>query len=92
MTLENIKRKHAYLSWLASGEFTSKDFDYTIPGRNEGEEAGTMKMGELPQPRINLIISDAKRHLANLERKFPQLKETPRPDKPTTKKEKGSKE
>ena len=30
MTLENLKKQHAHLKWLVSGEFTESDFDYKI--------------------------------------------------------------
>ena len=31
MTLANLKKQHAHLKWLASGEFNERDFDYKIP-------------------------------------------------------------
>ena len=37
MTLENLKKEHAHLKWLASGEFTERDFDYTIHDTNNPE-------------------------------------------------------
>ena len=41
MTLENLKKHHAHLKWLASGDFTERDFDYKIkPSDNPDGKKG----------------------------------------------------
>ncbi len=83
MTLENLKIHHKRLKWLASGEFTERDFDYTIkasenPHGKKGE-AGRMAMGDFSTARRNLIQQDAQRTLNLFEKKYPDFKvgETP---------------
>ena len=77
MTLENLKKHHARLKWLASGEFTERDFDYKIE-RSENEhgdakhkgEGGWCTMGEMSSKRKQLIQQDAQRTLARFEKKY----------------------
>jgi len=94
MTLINLKKHHAHLKWLASGEFTERDFDFKIeasdnPNGNKGE-AGRTSMGDMSGARKNLIQQDAQRTLEIFEKKYPQFisKETPKPKevKPTEEK------
>lgn len=87
MTLENLKKHHAHLKWLVSGEFTERDFDYTIeasdnPNGLKGEK-GRMAMGDMSEARRQLIMQDAKRTLTIFERKYPEFI-----SKPETPKEK----
>ena len=90
MTLENLKKHHARLKWLASGEFTERDFDYTIKATDnplgEKGESGRMTQGDFVnktgQMRKDLIISKAKRSLEIFERKYPALKEVEKPQAP----------
>lgn len=75
MTLENLKKHHAYLVWLASGEFTERDFDYKIAAsentpKGEKEVAGWCTMGEMSSKRKQLIQQDAQRTLARFEKKY----------------------
>ena len=76
MTLENLKKHHARLIWLASGEFTERDFDYKVEKsentpKGEKDIAGWCTMGDFEgTKRKELIISDAKRTLARFERKY----------------------
>lgn len=75
MTLENLKKHHARLVWLASGEFTERDFDYKIAAsentpKGEKEVAGWCTMGEMSSKRKQLIQQDAQRTLARFERKY----------------------
>ena len=96
MTLENLKKHHARLKWLASGEFTERDFDYNIkasdnPNGKKGE-AGRMAMGDFSGARKDLIQQDAQRTLIIFERKYPDFKEKPIEAKPVEKKETKSKE
>jgi len=77
MTLENLKKHHAHLKWLASGEFTERDFDYKIeasdnPNGMKGE-AGRMAMGDMSSERKRLIQQDAQRALGIFESKYPKL-------------------
>lgn len=79
MTLENLKKHHTHLKWLASGEFTERDFDYKIapsdnPNGKKGE-GGHFTMGDMPGKRVQLIKQDAQRTLEILEKKYPGLKE-----------------
>ena len=82
MTFENLKKNHARLKWLASGEFTERDFDYKVdandnPHGDKGE-GGWSTMGEFVnrtgQKRKELIIFKAKRHLEEFEGKYPEFK------------------
>ncbi len=81
MTLENLKKHHARLKWLASGEFTERDFDYTIKATDnplgEKGESGRMTQGDFVnktgQKRKDLIVFKAKRALQIFERKYPTL-------------------
>ena len=100
MTLENLKKHHARLVWLASGEFTERDFDYKIkanPNKNGTEqgEGGWSTMGEFVNKsgakRKELIIFKAKNALKEFEKKYPNFKEEVKPikeeaeEKPKTK-------
>ena len=97
MTLENLKRHHARLKWLASGEFTERDFDYKIE-RSDNEhgdskhkgEGGWCTMGDFEgTKRKELIISDATRTLEIFEKKYDinykpiPKKKTPTPEEIT---------
>ena len=83
MTLENLKKHHARLKWLASGEFTERDFDYTIKATDnplgEKGESGRMTQGDFVnktgQKRKDLIVFKAKRALKIFEEKHPSFKE-----------------
>lgn len=84
MTLENLKKHHARLKWLASGEFKERDFDFEIkssanPNGEKGEK-GWSSMGEMSSERKRLIQSDAKRTLERFLRKYPQFQEEPKPE------------
>lgn len=80
MTLENLKKHHERLKWLASGEFKERDFDFEIKASQnqfgEKGEKGWSSMGEMKPARKNLIQQDAQRHLNIFERKYPEFKET----------------
>lgn len=78
MTLENLKIHHERLKWLASGEFTERDFDFTIkasdnPNGKKGE-GGRTAMGDFTPARKQLIQQDAKRTLEIFEKKYPEFK------------------
>ena len=82
MTFENLKKNHARLKWLASGEFTERDFDYKVdandnPHGDKGE-GGWSTMGEFVnragQKRKELIVFKAKKALAEFEGKYPEFK------------------
>ena len=83
MTLENLKKHHERLKWLASGEFTERDFDYKIKANDNPHgkkgEGGWSTMGDfdnkMGNKRKDLIISDAKRTLKVFEEKYPEFKE-----------------
>ena len=83
MTLANLKKHHARLKWLISGEFTERDFDYKVeandnPHGDKGE-GGWSTMGEFVnkagQKRKELIIFKAKKTLEDFEEKYPEFKE-----------------
>lgn len=81
MTLANLKKHHAWLKYLASGEFTERDFDFTIkasdnPFGKKGE-AGRMSMGDFNTARRNLIKQDAQRTLNLFETKYPEFVSVP---------------
>ncbi|KKK82367.1 hypothetical protein LCGC14_2804090 [marine sediment metagenome] len=83
MTLENLKKNHARLKWLVSGEFTERDFDYTVKANDNPHgkkgEAGRMTMGdfknEAGSKRKELIIFKAKETLERFEKNYPEFKE-----------------
>ena len=83
MTLANLQKHHARLKWLASGEFTERDFDYTIKANDNPHgkkgEAGRMTMGDFVNvagsKRKDLIVFKAKKTLETFERKYPSFKE-----------------
>lgn len=88
MTLANLKKHHARLMFLISGEFTERDFDYTLeandnPNGKKGE-AGRMTMGdfanEFGSKRKDLIISKAKKTLELFESKYPEFKTPSKPE------------
>ncbi len=79
MTLENLKKQHARLIWLASGEFTERDFDYkikaTVNPHGEKGEGGWSSMGEMSSDRKRLIQEDAQETLKIFLRKYPEFEE-----------------
>ncbi len=84
MTLENLKKHHARLKWLASGEFTERDFDYKIAAsentpKGEKEVAGWCTMGEMSSQRKQLIQQDAQRTLIIFLKKYPEFAEKEKP-------------
>lgn len=95
MTLKNLKKHHARLKWLASGEFTERDFDYTIKANEnpngEKGESGRMTQGDFQnktgQMRKELIVFKATKALKIFEVKYPEFKEVkaPVPSKAPTK-------
>ncbi len=102
MTDENLKIHHARLKWLASGEFTERDFDYKIaandnPNGKEKGEGGWSTMGSFENKagnaRKELIMSKAKKALAIFEKNHKEfaVKEVAKPlvpREPTKPKEK----
>ena len=70
MTLANLKKQYKHLNFLIKGEFTAQDFNKEF---GDGEDGGFMHMGKLTTDRINLIISDAKKNLSELLKKYPEL-------------------
>lgn len=93
MTLENLKKHHARLKWLASGEFKERDFDFELKAgdnpHGEKGEKGWSSMGEMSSQRKQLIQSDAKRTLEIFLRKHPEFKEEIKPvEKPKSKEKK----
>ena len=96
MTLENLKKQHAHLKWLASGEFNERDFDYKIeandnPNGKKGE-GGWSTMGDMKPARRQLIQQDAVRTLEIFERKYPEFKKAEKPAKPKPKNSEESEE
>ena len=80
MTLENLKKHHAHLKWLASGEFTERDFDYKIeatpnPNSDKKGEGGWSTMGDMEPERRQLIQGDAARTLLVFYSKHPEFDE-----------------
>ena len=101
MTLENLKKHHARLQWLASGEFTERDFDYKIkandnPNGKEKGEGGWSTMGEFVNKtgakRKELIIHKAKNALKEFEKKYPEFVSKEEEAKPKAKPKKAPKE
>ena len=83
MTSENLKKHHARLKWLKSGEFTERDFDYKIdatdnPLGKEKGEGGWSTMGsfvnKVGEKRKELIMFKAKKTLERFEEKYPEFK------------------
>ena len=72
MTKENLIKLHKHYSFLADGNFTERDFDQEIIA-DKPENAGNIIMGKITAQRRQLIISDAKRHLTDIESKYPEL-------------------
>ena len=91
MTEENLRKLYKHYSWLATGDFTRRDFDTESESSSEDEEeGGHMNMGKLTVERINLIKSKALVNKAEMEEKYPALfkkTETPKPkeEKPLSK-------
>ena len=77
MTLENVKKHHARLVWLASGEFNERDFDYKIEATDNPEgkkgEGGWSTMGDMSSQRKALIQQDAQRTLKIFLGKYPEF-------------------
>lgn len=73
MGVESILRLHKHFSILAKGDFNERDFTFEVPARRPGEEAGRMSLGKMSPQRRELIVTDAKRHMAEIEKKFPNL-------------------
>ena len=98
MTLENLKKHHAHLVWLASGEFNERDFDFKIAAKDNPNgkkgEGGWSTMGDMKPARRALIQQDAQRALEIFEKKYPEFISKPEapkeevPKKPTKPKEK----
>lgn len=97
MTLANLEKHHERLKWLASGEFTERDFDYTIKANNNPNgkkgENGRMTQGDFNMAgskRKELIMAKAKKALEIFEYKYPSFKviEKPVEDKPKSKEKK----
>ncbi len=86
MTLENLKKHHKRLKWLTSGEFTERDFDYTIKANDnpygKKGESGRMTQGDFKnaagQKRKDLIMFKAAKALEEFEKKYPSFKEVPK--------------
>lgn len=79
MAKENIDRLKKHFEWLASGKFHEEDF------RKEHSEGPLISMGKMSPERRQLIISDAKKHLQELELKFPSNKESKEENEKTKK-------
>ena len=79
MTLENLKKHHARLVWLASGEFNERDFDFKIAAKDNPNgqkgEGGWSTMGDMSSARKALIQQDAERTLKIFLRKYPEFDE-----------------
>lgn len=84
MTLANLKRQYERMKWLASGEFTERDFDYTVEANDnpngEKGEAGRMSQGSFVnkagQKRKDLIVAKASKALERFDRKYPNFEQT----------------
>lgn len=72
MAKSSLIKLHKQFTFLSKGEFSREDFSKEF---GDGDDAGWDHVGKLPGDRIKLIISDAKRNLAKLEKKHPFLKE-----------------
>ena len=88
MTLANLEKHHARLTWLASGEFTERDFDYKIeanpnPLGKEKGEGGWSTMGDfinkVGAKRKELIVFKAKNALKIFEKKYKDFREETKP-------------
>lgn len=83
MTLANLQKHHERLKWLISGEFTERDFDYTIKANDNPHgkkgESGRMTMGDFSNAvgtkRKELIIFKAEKALKIFEENYPEFKE-----------------
>ena len=99
MTLENLNKHHARLKWLASGEFTERDFDYTVKAtenpNGEKGESGRMTQGDFVnktgQQRKDLIVFKATRALKKFEEKYPNFKVVEKPKEEPVKETKSEK-
>jgi hypothetical protein len=85
MTKETLIKLHNHFSELVKGKFRESDFS-----KNYGS-GGRSLMGEMTPQRRELIISDAKIALEDLERKNPFLKPKEEAKKVEPKKENNSK-
>lgn len=66
MSKETVLKSYNYYKYLVSEDFTEQDFN-----QNYGK-GGSMTMGEMTPERKQLIVSDAKRKIQELETKtFP---------------------
>jgi len=75
MTFETIKKLHKHFKTLAEGNFNEQTFYFELENKKDPEESGRTSVGKMSQARIQLIRSDAMRHLTELKNKFPELKE-----------------
>ena len=83
MTLANLQKHHKRLKWLASGEFTERDFDFKVDANDnpngEKGEAGRTTQGDFINKggakRKELIIYKAKNALEKFEKKYKEFKE-----------------
>lgn len=90
MTLANLEKHHARLKWLASGEFTERNFDFKIKksdnpngdAKHQGE-GGWSTMGDFVnvsgQKRKELIVFKATRALEMFEEKHKEFKVVEKP-------------
>lgn len=72
MTKANLLKLHTHLSFLASGKFNERHFDYEVSAEDP-ENSGSMRMGKMSSQRVDLIKSDALRHKQAMEEKHPFL-------------------
>ena len=95
MTLANLEKHHARLKWLVSGEFTERDFDYTVRATDnplgEKGESGRMTQGDFVnktgQQRKDLIVFKATKALKMFEENYPNFKVVEKPKEEPVKKE-----
>jgi len=70
MTKETIQKLYDHFFFLSKGKFRASDFN-----KDDGDkEKGRMIVGHLPSDRVTLIVSDAKRNLLEMEKKYSFLK------------------
>lgn len=77
MTKENIIKLYDHFTFLSKGKFVSSDFNQD----NEDEDKGRHLYGRFSADRKKLIMSNALKALAELETKYPFLKEKPKTEK-----------
>lgn len=73
MAKETIVKLYKHFSELAKGNFNEVSLSREL-SLKKGEEGGVLVQGKITPARRDLIISDAKRNIEDLERKFPFLK------------------